>query len=111
MKLVIASPSKQEWFLQCIQCTLLSQILIVAIKSQTKMCLNYAYLMKECIAYASGIITSKPNNVSTLMNKENFNLMKGIMGASNAIFMKRMQYSINTLLTRLIIETLNFDIA
>jgi hypothetical protein len=49
MKLVIASPSKQEWFLQRMQCTLLSQILIVAVKSQTKMCLNYAYLMKECM--------------------------------------------------------------
>jgi hypothetical protein len=66
---------------------LLSQILIVAVKSQTKMCLNYAYLMKECIAYTSGITTSKPNNVSTSTSKEKFNLMEGIMGASNAIFM------------------------
>jgi hypothetical protein len=93
------------------QCTLLSQILIVAIKSQTKMCLNYAYLMKECIAHTNGITTSKPNNVSTSTSKEKLNLMEGIMGASNAIFMKIVRYSINTYLTRLIIETLNFDIA
>ncbi len=66
--------------------------------------------MKECIAYTSGITSSNPNNVSTSMNKEKFNLMKGIMGAFNAIFMKRMEYSINTHLTRLIIEIFNFDI-
>ncbi len=110
MKLVITSPSKQEWFLQYMQCTSLSQILIVAMKSQTKTCLNCAYIMKECIAYTSGITTSNPNNVSTSMNKEKINLMEGIMGASNAIFTKRMQYSINTHLIGLIIKTFNFDI-
>jgi hypothetical protein len=89
MKLVIASPSKQEWFLQYMRCIALSQILILAIKSQTKTCLNCAYLMKECIAYTSCITTSNPNNVSTSMSKEKINLMEGIMGASNAIFMKR----------------------
>jgi hypothetical protein len=44
--------------------------------------------MKECIAYTSGITTSNPNNVSTSMSKKKKNLMEGIMGASNAIFMK-----------------------
>ncbi len=111
MKLGIASPSKQEWFLQYMRCTLLSQILIVGIKSQTKMCLNCAHIMKEYIAYTSGIATSNPNNVSTSISKEKFNLMEGIMGASNAIFTKRVQYSINTHLIGLIIKTLNFDIA
>jgi hypothetical protein len=33
------------------------------------------------------------------------------MGAFNAIFMKRVRYSINTHLIGLIIKTLNFDIA
>ncbi len=44
--------------------------------------------MKECIAYTSDITSSNPNNVSTSMDKEKFNLMKDIMGAFNAIFMK-----------------------
>jgi hypothetical protein len=44
------------------------------------------------------------------MSKEKINLMEGIMGASNAIFMKIVWYSISTHLTGLIIETLNFDI-
>ncbi len=75
------------------------------------MCLNCAHIMKEYIAYTSGIATSNPNNVSTSISKEKFNLMEGIMGASNAIFTKRVQYSINTHLIGLIIKTLNLDIA
>jgi hypothetical protein len=46
----------------------------------------------------------KPNKVSTLVNKYKLDLVECIVGASNAIFMEKMQYSNKTHLTRLIID-------
>jgi hypothetical protein len=71
-------------------------------KSQIKRYINCANLIKECTTSNSDIIAFKPNKVSTLMNKEKLDLVEGIVSASNAIFMRRVQYSNNTCLTRLI---------
>jgi hypothetical protein len=40
-------------------------------------------------------MTSKPINVSTLVNKHELDLAKAILGASNIIFIKKMKYSNN----------------
>jgi hypothetical protein len=54
-------------------------------KSWTKTSLNFANLIKECIASNINIITFKPSKDFTLINKDKLDLGKGIMGASNAI--------------------------
>ncbi len=58
-------------------------------KSKTKTFLNYANLIKECIASNIDIITFKPNKDSTSINKDKLDLIEGIMGASNAIFTQK----------------------
>jgi len=68
-------------------------------KSQTIASLNCVNLIKECIASNIYITKFKPNKVSTLVNKYKLDLVEGIVGASNAIVMKKMQY-----LTKLIIK-------
>jgi hypothetical protein len=80
---------------QYIQYTSLSQILAIVIKSHTNLSCNCANLIKKCTVSSSGIITSNPINVSTLVNKHKLDLAKVILGASNIIFMKRMKYSKN----------------
>ncbi len=86
---------KNEWMSQYIQYTSPSQIWTIAIKSHINMSCNCANLIKKCTISSSGIITSKPINVSTLVNKHKLDLAKSILGASNIIFMKWMWYSNN----------------
>jgi hypothetical protein len=69
-----------------------------------KKSLNCVNLVKEHITSNIYITKFKPNKVSTLVCKDKLNLGEGIMGASNAIFMKKMWYLNKTHLTKLIIE-------
>jgi hypothetical protein len=87
-----------------IQYTSPSQIFIVVIKSHPNMSGSCANLIKECTTSNNGIKTFYPSNISTLVNKHKLDLVKVIVGASNAIFTKRVQYSNNTCLTRLSME-------
>jgi hypothetical protein len=49
---------------------------------------NCVNLIKKCITFNSTMIAFKPNNkVSTSINKDKLDFAKGIVGASNAIFM------------------------
>jgi hypothetical protein len=73
-------------------------------KSQKKSSLNCANLIKECTTFNIYITTFKPNKVSTSINKDKLDLAEGIVGASNAIFMRRMQYIDKTHLIGLIIK-------
>jgi hypothetical protein len=57
--------------------------------SQTKTSLNCVNFIKECITSNIYITKFKPNKVSTLVNKDKLDLVEGIVGASNAIFMKK----------------------
>jgi len=50
---------------------------------------NCVNLIKECITFNIYITKFKPDKVSTLVCKDKLDLVKGIMGASNAIFMKK----------------------
>ncbi len=69
--------------------TFSSQIFIVVMKSHTKTSFNCVNLIKECIVSNIYITTFKPNKVSTLVSKYKLDLVEGIVGASNAIFMKK----------------------
>jgi hypothetical protein len=70
-----------------------------------KKSLNCVNLIKECITFNIYITKFKPNKVSTLLvNKYKLDLVEGIVGAFNAIFMKKMRYLNKTHLTKLIIE-------
>jgi hypothetical protein len=82
-----------------------SHIFTDAMKSETKTSLNYANFIKECITVDIIIITFKPNKDSTIISKDKLDLIKGMVGASNAIFTKKVQYLNKTCLTKLIIET------
>ncbi len=62
-------------------------------KSQTKSFLNCENLIKECTTFNIYVTTFKPNKVFTLINKDKLDLAEGIVGASSAIFMKRVQYT------------------
>jgi hypothetical protein len=53
---------------------------------------NCVNLIKECTAFNINIITFEPNKVSTLVSKDKLDLAKGIMGALDAIFMRRVRY-------------------
>jgi hypothetical protein len=67
-----------------------SHIFIIVMKSHTKTSFNSINLIKKCIVFNSTIFTFKPNNkVSTLINKDKLDLEEGIVGVSNAIFMKK----------------------
>jgi len=48
--------------------------------------------------------TFKPNKIFTSINKNKLDLAKGIVGASSAIFMRKMQYIDKTHFIGLIIE-------
>lgn len=97
-------PSKKDCRSQNMWYTSLSHIFTITMKSQTKTYFSCANLIKKCTSFNISIIAFKPNKVSTLVNKDKFELTKGIMGAFKAIFMKRMWYLNKAHLTRLIIE-------
>jgi len=70
-------------------------------KSQTKISLNCANLIKECITSNIYITKFKPNKVFTLISKYKLNLVKGILGASNAIFMKKYDIEVNAIFDKI----------
>jgi len=73
-------------------------------KSHTKTSFSCVNLIKECIASNSTIIAFKLNNkVSTSINKDKLDLVEGIVGAYNAIYMRKVQYLSKTHLTRFIL--------
>jgi hypothetical protein len=78
---------------------ILSQILIIIIKSHTNTSYSGANLIKDCIVSKSGVIAFNPYNISTLVNKHKLDLIEVSVGASNAIFVRKVQYSDNTCLT------------
>jgi len=55
-----------------------------------KKSLNCVNLIKECITFNIYITKFKPDKVSTLVCKDKLYLVEGIVGASNAIFVKKM---------------------
>jgi hypothetical protein len=73
-------------------------------KSQTKSPLNCANLIQEYTTFNIYIIAFKPNKVSTSINKDKLDLVEGIVGASNAIFIRRVHYIDKTHFVRLIID-------
>jgi hypothetical protein len=77
---------------------ILSQILISIRKSHTSTTYSGANLIKDYIVSKSGVIAFNPNNISTLVNKHKLDLVEVSVGASNAIFVRRVQYSNNTCL-------------
>jgi len=78
---------------------ILSQILITIRKLHTNTPYSGANLMKDYIVFESGVITFNPNNISTLVNKHKLDLVEVSVGAFNAIFVRKVQYSNNTCLT------------
>jgi len=104
VKLLNTLPSKEDYLSQNMWYTSISQIFTVTMKSQTKTSNNCANLIKECIASNIYITTLKPNKVSTLLSKDILDLVEGIVGASNAIFMRKVWYLNKTHSTKLIIE-------
>jgi hypothetical protein len=78
---------------------ILSQILIIIRKSHTNTSYSGANLIKDCIVSKSGVIAFNPNNISTLVNKHKLDLIEVSVGASNAIFVRKVQYPNNTCLT------------
>jgi hypothetical protein len=78
---------------------ILSQILITIRKLHTNTSYSGVNLIKDCIVSKSGVIAFNPNNISILVNKHKLDLLKVIVGAFNAIFVKKVQYSNNTCLT------------
>jgi hypothetical protein len=59
-------------------------------KSHTKTFFNCVNLIKKCTTFNSTIIAFKPSNkVSTSINKDKLDLVEGIVGVSNAIFMRK----------------------
>ncbi len=73
-------------------------------KSQTKSSFNCANLIQEYTTFDIYITAFKPNIVSTSINKDKLDLVEGIVCASNAIFMRRVQYIYKTHFVRLIID-------
>jgi hypothetical protein len=104
VKLLNTLPSKKDCRSQNMWYTSPLHIFTITMKSQTKTYFSYANLIKKCTTFNIGIIAFKPNKVSTLVNKDKLELTKGTMGASKAIFMRRMWYLNKAHLTRLIIE-------
>jgi hypothetical protein len=86
MKLLNIVPSTKNYSSQIMCYTSPSHIFTDDVKSKTITSLNYANLIKECTTSNIDIITFKPNKDSTSINKDKLDLAKGIMGASNAIF-------------------------
>jgi hypothetical protein len=66
-----------------------SHIFTNDVKSKTITSFNYANLIKECTTSNIDIITFKPNKDSTSINKDKLDLIEGIVGASNPIFIKK----------------------
>ncbi len=86
---------KKKWMAQYI----LSQILITIRKSHANTSYSGANLIKDCIVFKSDVIAFNPNNISILVNKHKLDSIHVSVGASNAIFVRKMQYSNNTCLT------------
>jgi len=84
--------------------TSLSQIFIVTMKSPTNTSRSWENLINEWTTSNSVIMALNPNNDFTLVNKRRLDLAEAMVGASNAIFMKRVRYSNNTHLTTLIMD-------
>jgi hypothetical protein len=73
-------------------------------KSHTNTSRNWEILINEWTASNSGIMAFNPNNIFTLTNIHKLDLAKIMVGASNAIFMRKVQYSNNTCLIKLIMD-------
>jgi hypothetical protein len=69
-------------------------------KLQTKSSLNCTNSIKECTTFNIYITTFKPNKVSTSISKDKLDLVEGIVGASHAIFMRKLEY-INNIFDRI----------
>jgi hypothetical protein len=81
---------------------ILSQILITIRKSHANTSYNGTNLIKDCIVSKTDVTTFDPNNISTLVNKHKLDLVEVSVGAPNAIFVRKVQYSNNTCSTSLI---------
>ncbi len=81
-----------------------SQIFIAAMKSHTNTLCSWENLINEWTTSNSGIMAFNLNNIFTSVSKHKLDLVEAMVGASNVILMRRMQYSDNTCLTRLIID-------
>ncbi len=81
-----------------------SQIFIVAMKSHTNTLCSWENLINEWTTSNSGIMAFNLNNIFTSVSKHKLDLVEAMVGAFNVIFMRRVQYSDNTCLTRLIID-------
>jgi len=81
-----------------------SQIFIAAMKSHTNTLCSWENLINEWTTSNSGIMVVNLNNIFTSVSKHKLNLVEAMVGASNVILMRRVQYSDNTCLTRLIID-------
>jgi hypothetical protein len=92
MKLLNTLLSKEDYLSYNMWYTFFSQIFIVVMKSQMKASLNCVNLIKECIPSNIYSTKFKPYKIFTLVNKYKLDLVEGIVGASNAIFMEKMRY-------------------
>ncbi len=81
-----------------------SQIFIMTIKSHINTSHSWENLSNEWTTSNSGIMAFNLNNIFTLISKRKLDLVEVMVGASNVIFMKRVKYSNNTCLTRLIMD-------
>jgi len=81
-----------------------SQIFIVAMKSHTNTLCSWENLINEWTTSNSGIMAFNLNNIFTSVSKHKLDLVEAMVGAFNVILMRRVQYSDNTCLTRLIID-------
>jgi len=61
---------------------ILSHIWITNRKLHANTSYSGANLIKDCIVSKSGVITFKPNNISTLVNKHKLDLVEVSAGAS-----------------------------
>jgi hypothetical protein len=73
-------------------------------KSHTNTSRSWEILINEWITSNSGIMAFNPNNVFTLTNRHKLDLAKVMVGASNAIFVRKVQYSHNTCLIKLVMD-------
>ncbi len=80
------------------------QIFIVVIKSNINTSCSWENLINEWITSNNGIMAFNLINVFTSVSKHKLDLVEAMVGASNVILMRRVQYSDNTCLTRLIMD-------
>ncbi len=81
-----------------------SQIFIAVIKSNINTSCSWENLINEWITSNNGIMAFNLSNVFTSVSKHKLDLVEVMVGASNVILMRRVQYSNNTCLTRLIMD-------